>query len=161
MGLLHFSHATKHRIFGHSWNISVKQSLKVPSKPSATLTLHPTYHEPIEIMGTHSRRLHISDSEQMCGHSPITKKTPKWRIGGNPWHHHSPQIPRKCYDFHWFFGSFSFLHVYSPFSLFYVDCFMLTDAAPWWLCSSTYSIVFINYTQLVGSLTTTSQPRSV
>ena len=50
---------------------------------------------------------------------------------------------------------------YLPSSLFHVDHFMLIDAAPWWLRSSTCSIVFISCTQLVGSTTTLSQPRSV
>ena len=52
------------------------------------------------------------------------------------------------------------LHVYSPFP-FDTWHFMLTDAAPWWLHSSTYSTVFINCTQLIGSLTVVSQPCDV
>ena len=67
----------------------------------------------------------------------------------------------------WLFYSFSshtithlFL-LFHPFLSFHIDHFMLTDAAPWWLCSSTCSIVFINYTQLVGSPTVVSQPCNV
>ena len=51
--------------------------------------------------------------------------------------------------------TFSFWHAWIAWR------FMLTDAAPWWLHSSTYSTVFINCTQLIGSLTVVSQPCDV
>ena len=66
----------------------------------------------------------------------------------------------QCYDF----PSLLFLHNYSSFSFWHAWIawhFMSTDAAPWWLCSSTCSIVFINWTQLVGSPTVVLQPCDV
>ena len=68
--------------------------------------------------------------------------------------------------FHQLSSSFPFFlcltHLFFIVSLlFHIDRFTLTDAVPWWLCSSTYSIVLINYTQLVGNTTASSQPCSV
>ena len=67
--------------------------------------------------------------------------------------------------FHWLSGllffSTCFTHLFIILLLFHTYCFTLTDAVPWWLCLSTCSTIFINYTQLAGSMMPSLQPRSV
>ena len=62
-----------------------------------------------------------------------------------------------CYEFHRFSGPFFSFHAsYSLFSLFHIYWFTFTDAAPRRLHLSTYSMISIKHTQLVGNTTTSS-----
>ena len=111
----------------------------------------------------YSRCMHICNTQNFWTHmlGQIPRLENFWPCGKTP----EPSQYSGCYDFTSspipFSTPYARLTFFIVSLLFHIDHFILTDAVPWWLRSSTYSIVFISYTQLVDSTTASLQPHSI